>query len=128
MRYLVIHSKGYGGVGPWAVDFEIEADEPDAPVAGTFSHDGAENSEAWVKDVEALLQNSPDLTAGDVAIRTGGQNLGLLAEKETGLVVFDSGEDVDEPYFWDERNQPDPLEAAGEDSDDETTEDDEVEE
>lgn len=127
MRYLVIHSKGYGGEGPWSVDFEIEAETPDAPVEATFAHDGAEDSEAWVKDVETLLQNFPDLTAGDVALRTGGQNIGLLAEKETGQVVFKNGEDVDDPYYWDELNQPDALEIAGEDPEDVEDENDDTE-
>ena len=119
MRYLVIHSKGYGGQGPWYVNFELEAESPDAPVGEVFLVPGG--NEYAISDVETLASYGGELTAGDVAIRTGGQSQGILAEKETGMVVFESGSDPDFPYPWEELNAP-PLE--GEEDDEEDDEED----
>ena len=96
----MIHSVGYGGQGPFKIDFELEAEVPDAPVTGVFP--SSEENNFFVEDAKSLLELEPELTAGDLAMRTGGQNIGLLAEKETGKVVFESGEDVDDEnqYPW----------------------------
>lgn len=108
MRYLVIHSIGYGGQGPWVVDFEIEAESPQAPVTGVFPNSDGDSS--WIRDVTGLLTSAPDLDAGDIAIRTGGQFIGLLAEKATGMVVF-AGTHLskDAQYHWTRLNEDDPL-------------------
>lgn len=110
MRYLVIHSIGYGGQGPWVVDFEIEAKAPDAPVTGVFPC--LDGDKVWLSDVTGLLDHEPELNAGDVATRTGGQFIGLLAEKDTGMVVF-SGNHLSkvEQYHWTELNE-DPFQLA----------------
>lgn len=101
----MIHSHSYGGAGPWAVDFEIEAEGPTSPVTGVFPHPGVEVD--WVRDVEGLLRWETDLTAWDVAIRTGGQFIGILAEKDTGMVVRSDGEPEPESerFLWTELNQ-----------------------
>lgn len=106
MRYLVIHSRSYGGEGPWRVDFEIEAESPEARVTGVFP--GPDGSGSWVSDVTSLLTHEPNLTASDVARRTGGQYIGLLAEKHTGALVSESGDSQSDAYppHWTTLNLP----------------------
>lgn len=60
------------------------------------------------EDAERLREQEPGLTAGDAAIRTGGQFIGVLAEKESGKVVFDSGEMIEAPqqFHWRTLNDP----------------------
>lgn len=106
MRYLVIHSLSYGGEGPWKVSFEIEAEHPGDVSWKAYPRRGGVKGLA--EDAEKLRDEEPGLTAGDAAIRTGGQFIGMLAEKESGKVVFDSGAMIEEPhrFHWRGLNAP----------------------
>ena len=108
MRYLAIYSVGYGGQGPWKINFEIEANAPDEPVIDVFEYKG--NDAASISDLKRLIEKEPELTAQDLSMQSGGQFIGFLADKETGKVVSENKDILDEEdqYPWELLNT-DPL-------------------
>ena len=86
MRYLAIHTSGYGGSGIARPAFEIEADGPEAPVQAVYAFPGA--SPAEIRTAQREVQEDPEITAGTIAWITGGQHVGYLALKDDGDVVY----------------------------------------
>ena len=86
MRYLAIHTSGYGGSGIARPAFEIEADIPTSPVQAVYAFPGADPSE--IRTAQREVEEDPEITAGTIAWITGGQHVGYLARKEDDQFVY----------------------------------------
>ena len=106
MRYLAIHTNGYGGDGIAGPVFEIEADDPESPALEVFAYPGAGPSE--IRAARQELDEDPEITAGKLAWITGGQHIGYLAQKDDNEVVYSShGLLSEEDQFpWQTLNPP----------------------
>lgn len=88
MRYLAIHFSGYGPQGVAAPAFELEANDPTSPPTRVFPIPGA--AKEIFRAAQEEMQFAPPESAGLIAVLTGGQSSGVLAEKDSGMVVFTS--------------------------------------
>jgi len=86
MRYLAIHTSGYGGSGIARPAFEVEADSPTSPVQAVYAFPGADPSE--IRTAQREVEEDPEITAGTIAWITGGQHVGYLAVKDSDEVVY----------------------------------------
>ena len=84
MRYLAIHTNGYGGAGIARPVFEVEADDPMSPALEVFVVPGGEGIRAAQQEID----EDPGITAGTLSWITGGQHIGYLAQKEDNEVVY----------------------------------------
>ncbi len=100
MRYLAIHFDGYAGSGIASPAFEIEADSPISPVKAVYAYPGASSSS--LKGALGELRIDPEVTAGEMAWRTGGSHVGYLALKEGDMIVYSArgpvAEDDQDPW------------------------------
>jgi hypothetical protein len=104
VRYLAIHTNGYGGSGIARPVFEIEADDPTSPALEVFMVPGGEG----IRAAQHEMDDDPGITAGVLAWITGGQHIGYLAQKEDDEVVYSvRGPIAEEDQFpWQTLNPP----------------------
>jgi hypothetical protein len=102
MRYLAIHTNGYGGAGIARPVFEIEADDPTSPALEVFVVPGGEG----IRAAQQEMDEDPEITAGVLAWITGGQHVGYLAQKEDNEVVYSVHGPIaeDDQYPWQSLN------------------------
>lgn len=86
MRYLAIHTDGYGGSGIASPAFEIEAESPESVPTAVYPVPGASPYE--IKAARGEMEMSPGTTAGDLAWLTGGSHVGYLALKDGDDIVY----------------------------------------
>ena len=102
MKFLAIHGKGYGGSGDVFPAFVIEADGADEVPTAILPIDGGDPRDVGV--AQGYMENYPNATAADIAYLSGPQPSGVLAREDDGMVVSDSGGelDPDDEYHWSE--------------------------
>lgn len=108
MRYLAIHFREQEGEKIAYPAFEMEAEAPDEQITAVFKSPDTLDSDDMYGQALLDLKRSPDVTAGEQAVLLGVQHVGVLAEKESGLVVSGANgllPDADK-FHWHELNPP----------------------